>query len=72
MGHFKPDLLFTFFYLTLCLKVDIKKSAFQAFFTIFFHGSPRKCQEGLSLEFGVCQTMTKKVVRPKISNFDSL
>ena len=36
---------------------------------LFFHGSPTKCLEGLSLKFGVCQTLCSKVRRTIFFNF---
>ena len=66
MRNFKPDLLLNFFLF------DQKKCLPGIFLLLFFHRSPRKCLEGLSLELEVCHTMTKKVMRPKISNFGGL
>ncbi len=71
LDHLKPVLLLEFFLSDTRLNFFISKNSFVGLIQlIFFHGSPTYCPGGLSLKFGVCQTLSKKVMKPSAASID--
>ena len=73
MGHFMPDLLLKNFWFDPLFKSLHQKKCLPGLIPLlFFHGSPTKCLEGLSLKFGVRQTLCSKVTKTIFLIFSGL